>query len=218
MITDRNVGYDGLKSLGEDNFVFWCEFPNDLASFFPRYRKIARQLALSLTRPHLAINPVCLADFKSVRLNIVTVAEVLDSVFERLYADTLELDQFGKKHESLAHQLYPLLVFSMFELVARTLLNFVNESCTDWHSEANMPPEWIEASRLTEFRIQDTGEIKVDEPRVRTIGLLIFALKYAARALHGESFAPKSLPSWPKVLEAIKIRDEILRQTSFCSK
>jgi hypothetical protein len=127
---------------------------------------------------------------------------------------TLELDQFGKKHESLAHQLYPLLVFSMFELVARTLLKFVNESCTDWHSEANMPPEWIEASRLTEFRIKDTGEIKVDEPRVRTIDLLIFALKYAARALHGESFAPKSLPSWPKVLAAIKIRDDVMHPNS----
>ena len=48
----------------------------------------------------------------------MTVAEVLDSVVARLYADTLELNELGKKHEGLAHQLYPFLVFSMFDLVA----------------------------------------------------------------------------------------------------
>jgi len=81
----------------------------------------------------------------------MTVAEVLDSVVSRLYADTLELNELGKKHEGLAHQLYPFLVFSMFDLVARTLLQFVNESRSDWHTGANMPPEWQEASRLTQF-------------------------------------------------------------------
>jgi hypothetical protein len=29
-------------------------------------------------------------------------------------------------------------------LVARTLLQFVNERRSDWHPEANMPPEWHE--------------------------------------------------------------------------
>src|SRR6516225_7072524 len=129
----------------------------------------------------------------------MTVAEVLDSVVVRLYADTLILNDRGKKHERLAHQLFPFLVFSMFDLVARTLLQFVNESRSDWHPKANMPPEWYEASRLTQFRIKEDGKIKVDEPSVPTIDLLIFALKYAARALHGpheESFEPRSLPNW----------------------
>jgi hypothetical protein len=75
-----------------------------------------------------------------------------------------------------------------------------------------MPPEWHEASRLTQFRIKENGEIKVDEPSVPTIDLLIFALKYAARALHGpqgESFAPRSLPNWPKVRESIEIRHDV---------
>ena len=143
----------------------------------------------------------------------MTIAEVLDSVVARLYADTLELNQFGKEHEGLAYQLYPLLVFSMFEIATRTLLTFVNKSRNNWHADAEMTEPWIKKSH----QLQARDDNESDKVKLSTIEMLVFALQYAARAIWAESFNPCSVKLWSQVRAATKIRDNIMHPKSLHS-
>jgi hypothetical protein len=143
----------------------------------------------------------------------VTIAEVLDLVVERLYADTFELDQFGRKHEGLAHQLYPLLVFSMFEIAARMLLKFINETRDNWHASAEMAEPWIKKSQQLQARDDNSRDVV----NCTTEEMLVFALHYAARAIWAESFDPRSVKFWPQVRAATKIRDNIMHPRSLNS-